>query len=122
MNEVSVQPTTPLSAGTPAPAFRLHDTPDQTVAVNDFRGRPVVLAFYPADWSPVCSDQMALYQRGYAGIPEIQRASFSASPSTASGATPLSRGTAESAFHCWPTSSRRARSRAPMASIARAKG
>jgi peroxiredoxin len=31
------------------------------VSVSEFRGRPVIIAFYPADWSPVCSDQMALY-------------------------------------------------------------
>ena len=31
------------------------------VRLADFRGRPVVLAFYPADWSPVCGDQMAIY-------------------------------------------------------------
>jgi peroxiredoxin len=31
------------------------------VSLADFRGRPVILAFYPADWSPVCGDQMALY-------------------------------------------------------------
>jgi peroxiredoxin len=55
-------PTTPLPPGTPAPDFQLHDTPDQTVSLQEFRGRPVVLAFYPADWSPVCSDQMVLYQ------------------------------------------------------------
>ena len=51
----------PLPAGTPAPDFSLHSTPDQGVSLGDFRGRPVILAFYPADWSPVCSDQMALY-------------------------------------------------------------
>jgi peroxiredoxin len=50
-----------LTAGTPAPEFTLHSTPDQTVSLSEFRGRPVVLAFYPADWSPVCGDQMALY-------------------------------------------------------------
>jgi len=50
-----------LPAGTPAPDFALHTTPDQVVSLSDFRGRPVVLAFYPADWSPVCGDQMALY-------------------------------------------------------------
>jgi peroxiredoxin len=50
-----------LSAGTLAPNFSLPSTPDQRVALSDFRGRPVVLAFYPADWSPVCGDQMALY-------------------------------------------------------------
>jgi peroxiredoxin len=47
--------------GSAAPDFELHSTPDQTVRLADFRGRPVVLAFYPADWSPVCGDQMALY-------------------------------------------------------------
>lgn len=50
-----------LPAGTLAPDFALHTTPDQVVSLSDFRGRPVVLAFYPADWSPVCGDQMALY-------------------------------------------------------------
>ena len=51
-----------LGPGTLAPEFTLPTTPDQRVALQDFRGRPVILAFYPADWSPVCSDQMALYQ------------------------------------------------------------
>jgi peroxiredoxin len=50
-----------LRPGTPAPDFSLHSTPDQAVSLSDFRGRPVILAFYPADWSPVCGDQMALY-------------------------------------------------------------
>ena len=49
------------AAGTPAPEFALHTTPDQVVSLSEFRGRPVILAFYPADWSPVCGDQMALY-------------------------------------------------------------
>jgi peroxiredoxin len=47
--------------GTVAPAFALPSTSDQTVRLADFRGGPVVLAFYPADWSPVCGDQMAIY-------------------------------------------------------------
>ncbi len=51
----------PLPAGTRAPDFTLPSKPDQTVSLRDFRGRPVILAFYPADWSPVCGDQMALY-------------------------------------------------------------
>ena len=50
-----------LGAGTPAPDFALHTTPDQVVSLSEFRGRPVILAFYPADWSPVCGDQMVLY-------------------------------------------------------------
>ena len=50
-----------LAAGTQAPDFTLHVTPDQTLSLGELRGRPVVLAFYPADWSPVCGDQMGLY-------------------------------------------------------------
>jgi peroxiredoxin len=59
-----------LQAGTKAPDFTLHTTPDQTVSLQDFRGRPVILAFYPADWSPVCGDQMTLYREV---LPEFQR-------------------------------------------------
>jgi peroxiredoxin len=50
-----------LAAGTAAPDFSLHSTPDQLVSLRDFRGAPLIVAFYPADWSPVCGDQMALY-------------------------------------------------------------
>jgi peroxiredoxin len=50
-----------LAAGTPAPDFALQVTPDQQLRLSELRGRPVILAFYPADWSPVCGDQMALY-------------------------------------------------------------
>ncbi len=53
--------STILSPGTPAPEFALPSGPDQRVSLAAFRGQPVVLAFYPADWSPVCGDQMALY-------------------------------------------------------------
>ncbi len=50
-----------LHAGTQAPDFSLPSTPDQRLSLSELRGRPVVLAFYPADFSPVCGDQMALY-------------------------------------------------------------
>lgn len=56
-------PNTVLTAGTPAPEFTLPATPDQTVSLADLRGKPVILAFYPADWSPVCGDQMGLYNQ-----------------------------------------------------------
>jgi peroxiredoxin len=52
----------PLPAGTPAPQFNLPSAPDSTLGLADLRGRPAVLAFYPADWSPVCSDQLVVYQ------------------------------------------------------------
>lgn len=54
-------PTEILKAGSPAPDFSLPSSPGKRVSLSDFRGRPVVLAFYPADWSPVCGDQMTLY-------------------------------------------------------------
>src|SRR5918999_766155 len=57
----SERTTAILDAGTPAPDFALHATPNQVLRLSELRGRPVILAFYPADWSPVCGDQMALY-------------------------------------------------------------
>ena len=63
-------PPTPLAAGTTAPDFTLEGTPDQTVTLSSLRGRPVILAFYPADWSPVCGDQLALYQEV---LPEFEK-------------------------------------------------
>jgi peroxiredoxin len=59
-----------LTPKTPAPNFTLNATPDQKVSLSDLRGKPVVLAFYPADWSPVCGDQMALYNEI---LPEFHR-------------------------------------------------
>jgi len=50
-----------IQPGSAAPPFTLPSTPDQRVSLSDFRGKTVILAFYPADWSPVCGDQMALY-------------------------------------------------------------
>jgi peroxiredoxin len=64
------RPAAPLAPGTTAPDFELPSTPDQTLSLSEFRGRPVILAFYPEDWSPVCSDQMALYQ---AVLPEFRK-------------------------------------------------
>jgi peroxiredoxin len=59
-----------LNAGTAAPGFSLQVTPDQTLSLTELRGKPVILAFYPADWSPVCGDQMALYNEI---LPEFQK-------------------------------------------------
>ena len=50
-----------LQKGTAAPDFELYTTPDQKLRLDDFKGKRLIIAFYPADWSPVCSDQMALY-------------------------------------------------------------
>ena len=54
-------PSSPLAPGTQAPDFRLVGTEDGEVSPGDYRGQPVILVFYPADWSPVCGDQLALY-------------------------------------------------------------
>jgi peroxiredoxin len=59
-----------LPPGTEAPDFQLQVTPDQTLSLRELRGKPVILAFYPADWSPVCGDQMALYNEV---LPEFQK-------------------------------------------------
>jgi len=50
-----------LAVGTTAPDFELHSTPDQKLKLSELKGKKVILAFYPADWSPVCGDQMGLY-------------------------------------------------------------
>jgi peroxiredoxin len=52
----------PLPVGTLAPDFELPDANGKLVRLSDFRGGPVVIAFYPLDWSPTCSDQLSLYQ------------------------------------------------------------
>jgi peroxiredoxin len=59
----------PLPAGAKAPDFTLPVAPDRKASLSDFRGQAVILAFYPADWSPVCGDQMALYNEV---LPEFQ--------------------------------------------------
>jgi peroxiredoxin len=59
-----------LAAGTTAPGFTLRVTPDQNLSLSDLRDRPVILAFYPADWSPVCGDQLALYNEV---LPEFRK-------------------------------------------------
>jgi peroxiredoxin len=50
-----------LQPGTRAPGFTLNVTPDQPLSLDDLAGKPVILCFYPADWSPVCGDQVTLY-------------------------------------------------------------
>lgn len=56
--------------GAPAPSFALPCAPYCAAALDDFRGRPLVLAFYVADWHPVCEAQLALYQEL---LPEFER-------------------------------------------------
>jgi peroxiredoxin len=58
---MSPAPSAILPAGTPAPQFDLPAGPDRRIKLSDYRGKPVILAFYPADWSPVCGDELALF-------------------------------------------------------------
>jgi peroxiredoxin len=66
----SCRPSQALPAGMAAPEFRLQTTPDQSLSLGELRGNPVVLFFYPADWSPVCGDQASLYNEL---LPEFRR-------------------------------------------------
>ena len=50
-----------LPPNDPAPDFSLPSSVGGSLSLSAFRGQPVILAFYPADWSPVCGDQMVLY-------------------------------------------------------------
>ncbi len=52
-----------LQTGTKAPDFELHVTPDQKLKLSELSDKNVVLIFYPADWSPVCGDEMALFNQ-----------------------------------------------------------
>jgi len=63
-------PSSALGPGVIAPDFTLPSTPDQKLSLSDLRGHPVIIAFYPADWSPVCGDQMSLYNEV---LPEFNR-------------------------------------------------
>jgi len=51
-----------IAVGERAPDFTLRNQDGEKVSLSDFRGRKVLLVFYPADFSPVCSDQLAIYQ------------------------------------------------------------
>jgi len=53
----------PLKVGSKAPDFTLPDANGHLVSLSDYRGKPVVLVFYPLDWSPGCSRQLDLYQQ-----------------------------------------------------------
>jgi peroxiredoxin len=59
-----------IEAGAPAPDFTLLDHDGQAVSLSDLRGEQVLLVFYPADFSPVCTDQLSVYQ---ADLPEFER-------------------------------------------------
>ena len=51
-----------IEPGTAAPDFTLPDQDENEVSLGDFAGRRLVLAFYPLDFSPICTDQLSIYQ------------------------------------------------------------
>jgi peroxiredoxin len=57
-----------IEPGTAAPDFTLPNHKGEPVSLSDFRGQKVMLVFYPADFSPVCTDQLSIYQEVLAEI------------------------------------------------------
>ena len=51
-----------IAVGKPAPDFTLRNQDGEKVSLSDYRGRRVLLVFYPGDFSPACSDQLSIYQ------------------------------------------------------------
>lgn len=51
-----------IAAGERAPAFTLPNQYGNEVSLSDYSGSRLVIAFYPADFSPVCNDQLSIYQ------------------------------------------------------------
>jgi peroxiredoxin len=51
-----------IAVGEPAPDFTLRDQDGEDVSLSDYMGRKIMLVFYPADFSPVCGDQLSIYQ------------------------------------------------------------
>jgi peroxiredoxin len=106
-----------LPPGTQAPEFTLPSSPDQKASLSDFRGKPVILVFYPADWSPVCGDQLALYNEI---LPEFKRFNAELLAISVDGVW-CHRATGKIAIcisRCFRISSRKVKSRGTMASIA----
>src|ERR1700749_3332330 len=56
-----------IAVGEAAPDFTVKDQDGEEVTLADFKGRKVLIAFYPLDFSPVCSDQFSIYQQGIKG-------------------------------------------------------
>jgi len=107
-----------LAAGTVAPDFKLRVTADQWLSLGDLKGKPVILAFYPADWSPLCGDQMVLYNEI---LPDFRALGAELLGISVDGVW-CHQAFAKDRhlrFRCSPTSNRRARSRAATGSIAR---
>ena len=101
-----------MEPGSEAPDFTLSDQDGNQVTLSELQGSPVVLVFYPLDFSPVCTDQLSVYQEVLPDFEERGAKVFGIS---------VDHAFAHKAFQeklgprsrCWPTSSPRARSPAP---------
>ena len=56
-----------IAVGDTGPDFSLLDQDGEPTSLSDFRGKKLLIVFYPGDFSPVCSDQFSVYQQGVAG-------------------------------------------------------
>ncbi len=70
----------PVGVGDAAPGFTLHGVPQGTYSLSDFLGKIVVLAFYPADNSPVCTTQLRTYTLDQKSFKELDAAVLGISP------------------------------------------
>ncbi|HTP86184.1 MAG TPA: peroxiredoxin [Bryobacteraceae bacterium] len=73
----------PLPAGTPAPDFTLPDQTGRPVRLADFRGRDVVLVFYPGDDTTVCRKQLCEFRDSWQVAQERNAAVFGVNPQSA---------------------------------------
>ena len=85
-----------IEPGAPAPDFTLPDQDGNEVSLSDFAGRPSVLVFYPMDFSPVCTDQLNVYQEVLPELEERGRQAATASRWTSPSPTRPSRSTSAS--------------------------
>ena len=111
-----------IAAGEPAPDFTLRDQDGEEVSLADFRGRKVLLVFYPIDFSPVCSDQLSIYQEVKPEIDEQGRRAARDQRRPLLRPQGLPGEARRSTRRCSPTSSPRARSPAPTAPTSRRSG
>ncbi|HSL47070.1 MAG TPA: redoxin domain-containing protein [Anaerolineales bacterium] len=58
---MSFSPASILAPTSLAPDFTLPSTINSPIRLSDLRGKPVILVFYPEDFTPVCGDQLTLY-------------------------------------------------------------
>jgi len=71
-----------IDVGDSAPEFELQGTGGRTVRLADFRGRWLVLAFYPGDFTPVCTRQFCSYRDAADRLDELDAEVLGVSPQT----------------------------------------